>query len=222
MVKQLAWGISILFHPLLMPCYMLILLMLINPYLFGISSVGEPEGRRLILLIFLYTFFIPAVSITVMYFLGMLQSMSMPEKQERIGPYLITGMLYIWIFYNLYKNGQAPMAYTGFMLGTVIGLFLAFLVNIFSKISVHAVGMGGLVGMIFISMLFFSYGTFTMDMPGGGSYEISVALLLMLSILLAGMVGSSRLLLKAHEQADVYGGYAVGFIAQIAAFRILF
>lgn len=222
MLKQFAWGISVIFHPLLGPTYMLILLLLINPYLFGVHSIGEQAGKYLLLLIFLYTFFVPALSILVMYFLGMVSSLDMPDKQERIGPYLITGIFYGWVFYNFLKNGQVPTAYTSFMLGTVIALFMAFFVNIFSKISAHAVGMGGLVGMVLISMLFFSYGTFRVTLPWMGVLEISVSMLLLAVVLLAGLVGSSRLILKAHEQMDLYGGYIVGFFAQVVAFRFLF
>lgn len=223
LVRPLAWGISAVFHPLLGPTYMLALLLLINPYLFGVNSIHEPAGLYLLLLVFLYTFFVPAASILVMYFLGMIQSLGMPSQQERIGPYLITGVFYTWIYYNFLKNGQAPTAYTSFMLGTVIALFLAFFVNIFSKVSAHAVGMGGLVGMVFISMLFFSYGTFVVELPAFGVWlQVSVSALLLLTILLAGLVGSSRLLLNAHEQMDLYGGYVIGFVAQVVAFRFLF
>ena len=134
MLRSLAMGLSVVFHPLLVPTYMLLLLLLINPYLFGVSSPQDEGAKMLLLLVFLYTFFIPAVSFVVMYFLGMIQDIHVKDKEERIGPYLITGMLYIWVYYNFSQTGQLPPAYVSFMLGAVIALFLAFIINIFSKI----------------------------------------------------------------------------------------
>ena len=176
----------------------------------------------LLLLVFLYTFFIPAVSIMVMYFLGMIQDVQVREREDRIGPYLITGMLYLWVYYNFSQNGQLPPAYVSFMLGTVVALFISFMINIFSKISAHAVGMGGLIGMVIISMVWFSYGSFTMELSGGRALELSMLHLLMTALVIAGAVGTARLLLKAHEPSDVYGGYFIGFVTQFFAFLYVF
>lgn len=221
MFRSLAMGLSVVFHPLLVPTYMLLLLLLINPYLFGVSSPQDEGAKMLLLLVFLYTFFIPAVSFTVMYFLGMIDDIQVKDHHQRIGPYLVTGMLYLWVYYNFSKTGQLPPAYVSFMLGAVIALFLAFIINNFSKISAHAVGMGGLVGMVIISMLWFSYGSFTLELSSG-PLEISMLHLLMAVIVAAGAVGTARLLLKAHEPSDVYGGYFIGFAAQFFAFAFVF
>ncbi len=201
---------------------MLVLLLLVNPYLFGVSNLRDEGAKMLLLLVFLYTFFIPAVSIMVMYFLGMVQDVQAREREDRIGPYLITGMLYLWVYYNFSQTGQLPPAYVSFMLGTVIALFISFIINIFSKISVHAVGMGGLIAVVIISMVWFSYGSFTMAWGSSGGLEVSMLHLLMLTLVLAGAVGTSRLLLKAHEPADVYGGYFIGFVTQFFAFAYVF
>lgn len=218
----MAWGLSVVFHPLLVPTYMLVLLLLINPYLFGVSNLWDEGSKMLLLLVFLYTFFIPAISIMVMYFLGMIQDVQAREREDRIGPYLITGMLYLWVYYNFSQTGQLPPAYVSFMLGVVLALFLSFIINIFSKISVHAVGMGGLIGMVIISMVWFSYGSFTMQLRSGQPLEVSMMHLLMGVLVLAGAVGTARLLLKAHEPGDVFGGYFIGFVTQFFAFVYVF
>jgi hypothetical protein len=222
MLKSLAWGLSVVFHPLLIPSYMLFVLLLVNPYLFGVSSVQDEGARFTLLLVFLYTFFLPAVSVMVMYFLGMVSAVDMPEKEERIGPFLITGILYMWVYYNFSQKGQLPTAYVSFMLGAVIALFLAFILNIFSKISLHTVGMGGLIGMLIITLLWFSYGSFTVEINGYDAVDISMLHLLLVGIVLAGAVGTARLLLQAHEPNEVFGGYLVGFAAQVFAFIYVF
>ncbi|MEM1214310.1 MAG: hypothetical protein AAGJ82_01400 [Bacteroidota bacterium] len=217
MLRAIAWGLSVVFHPLLVPFYMLIILLLVNPYLFGVSHWADEGARLDIIQIFLYTFFIPATAFIVMYFLGMISGLDAPEREERIGPYLITGMLYLWVYYDLAQTGRMPTAYASFMLGAVIALFLAFLLNVFSKISAHTVGMGGLVGMILITLLWFSYGSFSF-----GQGEVSMLQFLIVAIVLAGAVGTARLLLRAHEPNEIYGGYLIGFSAQIFAFVYVF
>ncbi len=222
MLKKLAYIISVVFHPLLIPTIMLFLLLLINPYIFKVREIGEEASRITLLLVFLYTFFVPAISIGVLYLLGWISSPDIKDRQERIAPYLITGILYLWIFYNFYKQQQVPPPYTSFMLGATIALFIAFFINIFSKISAHAVGMGGLVAMVLISIISFSHGAFTFKLRGVGMVEMSDSSLLLIVIFLAGLVGSARLFLGAHHPRDLYGGYLVGFVSQLIAFRFLF
>ncbi len=221
MLRILARIISVIFHPLLIVTYMLVLLLLVNPYLFGVSRIGEHASKLLILQVFLSTFFIPAFAVAMLRFMGMIDSMEMKTRHERIGPYLITGIFYLWMFRNFLDNTQVPTAFTSFMLGATIGLFIAFFINIFSKISAHAVGMGGLLGMVAITLLLFSYDTFTVNAPFG-ALEVSMSAVLIATVLLAGLVGTARLLLQAHEPMDLYGGYIVGFAAQFIALRILF
>ncbi len=222
MLKSLAQVISFVFHPLLIVTYMLVLLLLINPYLFGVNSISDRASQLLLLQVFLSTFFIPAFAVAMLRFTGLVKSLEMRTKQERIGPYIITGMFYIWMFRNFLGNGQVPTAFTSFLLGATVGLFIAFFINIFSKISAHAVGMGGLLGMVVITMLLFSYDTFVLNSTIFGTVEVSMMWVLVLTVILAGIVGSSRLLLQAHEPMDLYGGYLVGFAAQFIALRFLF
>ncbi len=220
MVQLTAKLVSLIFHPLLILTYMLVLLLLINPYLFGIHNIGQQFSKVLILQIFLFTFFIPAFAIFMLRTLGLVKSPDLRERTDRIGPYIITGILYLWLNQNVLANSQVPSAFSIFMLGATIGLFVAFFINIFSRISAHTVGMGALVGMIAIAMLRYSYGTFTLPL-GSMEVEVTVLALFLIVLFFAGLVGTARLLLQKYAPADLFGGYFVGFLAQIVAFQIL-
>lgn len=209
--------VSAIFHPLLMPTYMLMLLLVVNPYLFGVSGLGDLMSRLLLIRIFLSTFFIPIIAISMIKLTGLAQTYELLDRHERIGPYIITGVFYIWMFRNFVGNSQIPTAYTTFMLGCTIALFLAFFINIFSRISAHTVGMGALVGMVLITLWQFSYDTFRL-----GTWELNMKPILIVTILLAGLVGTARQTLHKYELTDLYGGYLVGLMAQFIALRFLF
>lgn len=220
-MRLLARGISLLFHPLLILTYILVVLMVLNPYLFGINSISELNGRVLLLRVFISTFFIPGFAVMMLTFLGLSSSMELPKREDRYGPYIITGIFYLWLFRNFLDNPTIPNIYTSFVLGAVIGLFLAFLINIFSKISAHAVGMGGLVGMILLLMLQSDYQTLEIGLPWLGTTQFSLLALFLTSLFLSGLVGTARLLLEAHDPMDLYGGYLIGFASQLIAARFI-
>jgi hypothetical protein len=220
MLRISAKIVSTLFHPLLILTYSLILLRLVNPYIFGANSVVVQSW--LTLLIFSSTFVLPAFAVFIMSALGLVDSMQLKTKQERIGPYIITGVFYLWMFVNFKSNPLIPAAYTIFVLGATIGLFTAFFVNIFSKISAHTVGMGGFIGMVIITMLLYSYDNFTIESSFLGTFQVSMNTVLMVVILLAGLVGTARLILDAHTNKELYLGFFVGIFSQFIALLYMF
>ncbi len=212
-----ALAISGIFHPLLIPTYSFLILVGVNPYLFGTSDLGEPRAMSNLILIFLDTFVIPVVAVVIMAKLNMINSVMMHEKSERIGPLLLVMVLYFWIFWNFNNSNQTPTIFSSFLLGVVIALVLVFLINLLDKISMHAAGMGGLVGVCLIMLGLFG--------PNGieiGGLMIGLPLLVALSVMLAGLVGSARLALGGHNPMQLYAGYMVGFVAQFVALKFYF
>ena len=212
-----ALALSGLLHPLLVPTYMFLLLMTINPFLFGSNDFGAGQSFITLIMMVLYTAVIPMIAVVIMRMLNMMQSIMMNDKMERIGPLLMVMIIYFWIYYNLSQNGQVPTIFSTFMLGVVIALAVAFVINVMDKISLHGVGMGGLVGMTMIcAYVFRGEG---MDF---GGFTLSTGLIVLAVVLLAGLVGSARLALKAHDHFQVYTGYTVGFLAQFLALGFYF
>lgn len=212
-----AYVLSGLFHPLLIATYMYVLLLLINPYLFGSNGFVSHTAMLTLLMMVLYTFVIPLVSVLIMWALNMVSSVMMEERTERIGPMLLVMILYFWVCYNLVSNGDTPIIFSAFLTGVTIALSIAFVVNVADKISLHTLGMGGLVGMVMISLAIFGGGGI-----GIGGYTLSLGLLLILVVLLAGLVGSARLALGAHTRVQIYAGYVVGFFSQFLAYFFYF
>jgi hypothetical protein len=219
MLRNIAKAISLIFHPLLIISYALVLLLLINPYQFGVYSIAEQW--KLVLLVALSTLIMPAIAIVMMRGLGMVKTLELHDRHERIGPYLITGVFYLWMFVNFKGNSMIPKPLTIGMLGATISLFAVFFFNNFTKISAHAAGMGGLTAMMIINATFFDFDTFTLNLGYLGAYEVSTNFVTMALVVLTGMVCTSRLLLGAHTERQIYSGLAVGFLSQFIALGFL-
>jgi membrane-associated phospholipid phosphatase len=196
--------LSVVFHPIFLLLYMLLLLHSVNPYLFIGSKLNFAE---LVVRIAQFTIILPLVSVVAMKFLGFISELSMPTKEDRIGPYIATGIFYIWTYLNMADNVNIPPIFRVFVLGSAMALAAAFVINVFNKISLHTTGMGGVVAMVFLTFIYYSY--------------LDISWVVITVIVAAGLVGTARLLLKAHTANDVLSGYFLGFVAQFIAFKIL-
>lgn len=214
--KGVAQFISWLFHPLLMLTYMITLLMIINPYSFGVNQVGEGRSGLLLIYVFLQASLIPGIIISMMKTLGLTPNINLGDRTSRILPFIATGLLYLWLYINFKHLPDVPIAFQSAILGTIIALFTAFMLNIFSKISLHTVGMGSLVGMVLVTILLFNYSSFQF-----GNAMYSMYGLLFIAITLAGVVGSARVILENPTPKDLYGGYLVGFATQLIALQLV-
>jgi len=216
MNKTLAQLLSLLFHPLLVLTYALLLLLALNPYAFSARSLTDKPAMLLLISVFSTSFLLPAFGTALMKPLGLIKSLQMEDKLERTGPYILAGIFYLWLYKNLASGGHAPALYTTFVLGATIGLFFAFFINIFTKISAHAVGMGGLFAMLLLTNSAWGGAVFSLPVLGG-ALQLSLNVVLALTAILAGLVGTARLSLGAHGAADLCRGYAAGVSAVLLA-----
>jgi membrane-associated phospholipid phosphatase len=217
----LAKFFSVLLHPLFLISYMCFYLMIANPFLFGFAS--EKAQGLIIIAVVTITFMFPMIAILLMKALGLIKSLEMEDKLERIGPLIVTGIFFMWLYVNIRRHDSVPDGFTFFVLGSTIAVFMALVINSFTKISLHTIGAGGfLMGLILITLLFTDPMINIPNPFGDGVWRFSRRLILMIGFLLAGAVGSSRLQLKAHSEQEIYGGYIVGVLSQLIAFRLFF
>lgn len=207
-MKVLARIVSYVFHPLLFPTYGLLLLLAANPNRFG--PFGEKLHIVWLIIIFALTFLFPAVWLLMMKRLEMIDSLNLETTKERIVPLIATATFYLWTawMFKSNVNMKIPTDKLIFymMLGSCFTIFMALCINIFMKISLHTLGAGNLLG---IMLPLIRISTFDLRF-------VFVAL-----ILVAGIIGASRLILKAHSQREIFTGYFVGFTGQFIAFTII-
>lgn len=203
MMRALSHLVSYLFHPLLMPIYAMLLVFGIYPYYFA-----HLDFKAKVLAfgaVFLNTFFFPVLAICIMKGLGMISNFKMETRNERILPFIATMVFYFYCYMVTNKMLQLGEFPSDIILGGCITVFLLFLINLSFKVSIHAAGVGNLVGVVLMLITMSSF-----NLEG----------LFLAVILLAGVVGTARLYLGAHQNLDIYSGYFVGLIGQLIAFKV--
>src|SRR5690606_7661023 len=101
-MRTLAHRLSILLHPLFMPVYTLWLALRVDPQL-GINLRPEAPWTMLAT-VAVMTIAFPLVSTLLMLRAGLVRSLGMPARQERIAPYAMTLVYYAMTWYLLYRS----------------------------------------------------------------------------------------------------------------------
>lgn len=194
-MRAIALVISVVFQPLLMPT------LVYGIILFGVpesTSIPEEFKERIFFLILLSTLVIPMISIIGLRLSGTVKSLHMPEIKDRRVPFLITSVYFILTTWFLYqKSDLDPVLWLGMGVITFSVLSLT-VVSLFWKMSAHMTGLGGLLAVVLVL--------------GSKFPNFGVLYPLLGTLLLCGMVASSRLLLQAHKPLEVYIGLVAGFV----------
>ena len=188
--------ISVLLHPMFMPILALHLTLLVLP------SLAFTLSQNLLLIygiLIFSTMVLPLISIFWLMQKGKVSSLEMSNHKERSLPLFKT---VIWMSFGYYLL-QNLLFYTPILkaelLGAILIILLAAIISKFWKISLHLLGIGGVVG-VFIALQI---------MHGDFLY------LLILFILLSGLLGVARIKQKAHNYAQVYAGFLVGLSVEL-------
>lgn len=195
MVRKLALLISVVFQPLLMPSLVFGLLF------FGVpqaTSLPEAFKVRIFYLIVCATLLIPMVLMLGLRWSGLVKSLHFEEKSDRRVPFLMVTLFYVLTTYFLKEKTELdPILWQGMgVITTAVALLTT--VTYFWKMSAHLTGIGGVLAVTGILGLYFP--------------SLTVAYLLVATVVLGGVVASSRLYLDAHRPAEVYVGLLVGFV----------
>jgi hypothetical protein len=199
--------VSYVFHPMFMPGVMTIVLFKLTPQAFAGFNVIDFGRRPLPLLapILINTVFFPLLAVLLMKGLGFVESIKLENPKDRIIPLIATMTFYFWIYLTM-SNTNAPFLLKVLLLGSFWSVIAIFMINIFFKISMHTAGAGGAIAMIVALMLY---------------SPVNMVLPLFITIVVAGIIGTARLILSAHSPSQVWLGYIVGFIVQLAAYWYL-
>jgi hypothetical protein len=160
---------------------------------------------RISIIVFVFSFVFPAVNIYFMYRLKRIPNILLSDKRDRTFPYLMSSLFYFGLFYLLLDINIWPSVKL-FIVGGGITILLTAIINLKFKISAHMIGIGGLLGVIIsISHLI----------------KFDMTVFYMLLILIAGIIGVSRLILKEHKPYQLYLGFLLGLAVQSGLFFVM-
>jgi membrane-associated phospholipid phosphatase len=184
--------VSILFHPVFVPTITVFLIVKIY------SNIIILENQAGIILIgtCVFSLILPLFSVFILLLTKKIDSLEMPKKEERFLPILFASIWMILGFYFMKEIFSYAPIMKSIHLGAIYVMLISLLITKKWKISLHMLAIGGATG-VFI-MLEFLFGQNLM--------------LLLITILISGILGFSRLSLKAHSLNQIYAGFIVGNI----------
>ena len=184
--------LSVLLHPLWMPTLTIIICFGVDPHL---SLYFDKDGLLIIYaMVFVMTALFPLTSAFMMVRNGLISEFSMPERRERAPAFILTLLYYCLCYYLLRRTPNHPVTLCIF-LGATLALATTLFITLRWKISVHMVGIGGLLGALLAVMLL---------------HNAFAPLALCALLVLAGALGTARLLVSDHTPAQVYAGALLG------------
>ena len=191
-MKSISHVISTVFQPLLMPTYGVMLLFMYT--YFGVAYSNR--FWHIVTPIMLFSFVFPGFLFYLLLRIGLISDLSLKVRKERFYPYFITLLSYSAMVIFYYK-AQMPTWFITMMAGSIAIMIIAILITLVWKISAHMFGVGGLVGGV-MSVCYY--------VEHSNPYWLFIGL-----FILAGSVGTSRLILKRHTLAQVIAGFLLGF-----------
>jgi hypothetical protein len=187
-----------------MPTYFLLILWYYFPYEF--SGINSWQMNLKIFGMFWMTAFFPAFAVFLLWRLKMIDSIFLRTQKERIIPYFVTMFFYWWMYYLSRNFTDQPLVLKFFFFGIFICVSIAVILNNYFKISMHAMGVGGLATALILTAFY---------------YQINLGLPIALLVLLAGAVVTARLVLGEHQEREVYAGLLLGIFCQLISYYII-
>lgn len=191
---------SYLFHPIWMPIIGSIFYFYISPRFFP-----SPLIKAKILAISILTVFIPIVFFLLLKNLGLIQSMEIEKVKQRRLPLLFFSLL-ILTTSNFIVNTEVFPELFYFFSGTLYSCCIALFLSILRyKLSLHMIGLSGLIFFIInLSLL----------------YSANLGYWLAFLIFGLGWTAASRLQAKAHSNTQLLVGIFVGALPQVVLYLL--
>lgn len=123
------------------------------------------------------------------------------QQDKRTIPFVICIFCYFWGYYTLSAN-HVPYTIRCIIIAALLIQVICAIINKWWHISTHSAAIGGVLGAIVAFAEVFSFNP---------TWWICIVLLI------AGLVGTSRMVLKRHTLGQVVGGFLIGIACSILA-----
>lgn len=201
--KKIIWTaklVSMLFNPFYLALSGLIILFLFS----NLRYLPWSYQLNVLFMVYLFTILFPTMLIRLYRRYQGWNLMELGRKERRMVPYIISILCYFTCYYVM-SALRMPHFMGSILLSALMIQVLCALINVWWKISTHSAAIGGVAGALIAFSVFFFFNPIWW---------------LCLVILLAGVVGSARMILRQHTLSQVMSGFLLGFCS--ALFVVLF
>lgn len=193
---RLAQLVSVLFHPLLIPVYGLMIIFTC-PALYGYLPF---QVKKIILfIVIINNVLIPLMMISYFRFRNLISSWTIEDRRERIFPLVTTTMFYAFTVYLIYRL-HIPLFIKSYIICSAVLVLAVTIINFWFRISLHATGCGAVTALVMVLSV---------------RMQIPLTWLLVIVILVSGLVMSSRLWLRAHMSTEIWAGFFLGSVGSL-------
>ena len=187
--------ISAIFTPFSIPFLAFLIL-----FLFSYLRIMPIQYKLIVLgVVYCFTILMPTLTIFLFRKINGFSPEDLGERKRRFMPFLLTITSYVFCLVMMHRL-NIPWYMTGIILAALIMMVICIVVNLKWKLSEHMAGVGAIVGGLVSFSALFGY---------------NPVWWLCLFILIAGVLGTARIILQHHTMGEVLVGFAVGVICSL-------
>lgn len=149
---------------------------------------------QLILMVYLFTILFPSFFIRIYHSHKWKFLSELHPREQRMVPYVISIISYFLCIY-LMSLKHVPHFMTNILLAALIIQVVCAVINVWWKVSTHTAGIGGVTGALLAYATLFAFNPV---------WWLSGV------IIISGLVGTSRIILRQHSLSEVVVGYVIG------------
>lgn len=192
---RVARMVSAIFTPFSIPFLAFLIL-----FLFSYLSIMPIQYKLIVLgIVYCFTIMIPVLAIFIFKKINGFSAQELGERKKRYVPFFLTITSYVFCLLMMNRL-NIPWYMSGIILAALIMMVICIVVNLKWKLSEHMAGAGAVIGGLVAFSALFGY---------------NPVWWLCLFILVAGVLGTARIILGHHTLGEVMGGFAVGFICSL-------
>ena len=180
--------ISAIFTPFSIPFLAFLIL-----FLFSYLRIMPIQYKLIVLgVVYCFTILMPTLTIFLFRKINGFSPEDLGERKRRFMPFLLTITSYVFCLVMMHRL-NIPWYMTGIILAALIMMVICIVVNLKWKLSEHMAGVGAIVGGLVSFSALFGY---------------NPVWWLCLFILIAGVLGTARIILQHHTLGEVLVGFA--------------
>ena len=185
--------ISAVFTPFSIPFLAFLVL-----FIFSYLRIMPLQYKLIVLgVVYCFTILMPTLTIFIFRKINGFSPEELVERKRRYIPFILTITSYVFCLLMMHRL-NIPWYMTGIILSALVVMIICVIVNLKWKLSEHMAGAGAVIGgLVAFSALY------------------NPVWWLCLFILVAGVLGTARIILRHHTLGEVMGGFAVGLICSL-------